>query len=73
MKKSTSFCDEDHTEEILDRKESQEAGKISFEIYKTFLRAVNSPCHVAIVLIMFVVGQVAVSGADYFVSKWCVP
>lgn len=72
MKKSTSFCEEDLGEDLIDRKESQATGAINFEIYKMFFKAVNSSCYVAIVMVMFIVAQIATSGADYFVSQWYV-
>lgn len=62
--------DECATDELIDREEKQATGGINIEIYKMFLKAVNSTCYVAIVMSAFVVAQVAVSGAEYFVSQW---
>lgn len=57
---------------MLDREEKQAVGGINIEIYKMFFKAVNSSCYVAIVIAAFIVAQVAVSGAEYFVSQWYV-
>lgn len=45
-------------------------GAVSFKIYKTFFKAVNSAVYVAVVAVFFVLAQMASSGSDYFVSQW---
>lgn len=58
--------------DAIDRKEKQKSGSISFKAYKMILNAVDSTKFVAIVLVAFLVAQLAVSATDYFVSRWCV-
>lgn len=72
MKKSStaSFADVNIVEEPINRKEIQAAGAVSFAVYKMFFKAVNSSFFVAIVMLMFVLAQLATSGSDYFVTEW---
>lgn len=57
-------------DELIDREEKQASGGINLEIYKIFLKAVNSAFYVVIVFGAFVLAQIAVSGSEYFVSQW---
>lgn len=53
-----------------DRKETQNVGSVGFHIYKTYFRSVNSLVMVVIVSILVIMGQIAISSIDLFVSKW---
>ncbi|XP_031639018.1 multidrug resistance-associated protein 4-like [Contarinia nasturtii] len=67
---TASFCSEEVEHNQNERKELQKSGSITFSIYKTFVQSAHSSCFVFIVFVLFIVAQLAWSGADYFLSEW---
>lgn len=45
-------------------------GKVTKDVYKAYLAAVNNPLFVIVVLVLFVATQALMSGVDYFISIW---
>lgn len=52
------------------RKEIQHFGSVGFKVYKAYFSAVENICLVLSVITLVIVGQMAVSSVDLFVSKW---
>lgn len=46
------------------------SGNVKFNIYKAFFKAAHSHIYVIVVIIIFIVAQIAYSGADYFIAEW---
>lgn len=57
-------------EQLNDRKEHYSTGSVDDGVYKSYLQSVDSPFLVVIVIILFIVGQIAISAVDLIVSKW---
>lgn len=53
-----------------DRKELLVTGSVGIGVYKKFLKAVDSVVFPVIVIFGLILAQLAISGADYFVSRW---
>lgn len=50
--------------------EQRSRGSTSFDTYRAYFRAGGNCCVIFIVFAMFILTQIFVSGADYFVSFW---
>lgn len=53
-----------------DRKEHQLSGSVKLSTYKTFFKASLSKAYMIFCPILFVAGQIAYSGSDYFLTEW---
>lgn len=61
-----------YIEQLNSRKEYQSSGSVNGNVYKSYLSSVNSSVLVTSVIILFIVGQMAISATDLIVSKWSV-
>ncbi|XP_055302412.1 probable multidrug resistance-associated protein lethal(2)03659 [Sitodiplosis mosellana] len=59
-----------HTEQVKSRQEHQSIGSISGNVYKSYVESVESPILITVVIGLFVIGQMLISGIDFVVSKW---
>lgn len=50
--------------------EQQMSGFVKLNIYTAFFKAAQSHIYVFIVIILFIVAQIAYSGVDYFIAEW---
>lgn len=57
-------------EEPTEIKESRATGSIAGKVYKAYFKAAGGWFSAALVLILFVVTQMASSAADYFIKFW---
>ena len=65
----------DHLKEELEMdnenyEEKRESGKINWQIYKTFIKSGIGIIAPFLLLLLFVVGQFSLNGADYCLSFW---
>lgn len=72
---SLSSCvDESKLSEVLNEPnqvaEFRSSGKISKNVYKSYLSAVGSTCNVCLFFFMFILTQFITSGEDYWTSFW---
>jgi ABC-type multidrug transport system ATPase subunit len=56
--------------EAFEEKETQEVGKVSFDVYKNYMKAIKNVPLVIIVLSLRVINQSIASFIDYFVAQW---
>lgn len=59
-----------HTQQVKSRQEHQSTGSISGNVYKSYLKSVESPILITTVILLFVIGQMLISAIDLVVSKW---
>lgn len=59
-------------EQLENRKEFQSMGAVDKSIYKAYFKSAESPILLSAVVILFVMGQIAISAIDLIVSKWFV-
>ena len=62
-----------YIEQVKSRREHQSIGSISGNVYKSYLRSVESPTLITMVIGLFVIGQILISAIDLMVSKWYTP
>lgn len=60
------------TEQLKTRQEFQSIGSVDKGIYMSYLNSVESPILVTTVIVLFLIGQIAISSIDLIVSKWYV-
>lgn len=72
MKTPSIYQEDEREKDMVDRTEKAAIGAVSFKIYKSFFKAVNSSFYVAIVALFFILAQLTISGSDYFVSQWAI-
>ncbi|XP_031637356.1 probable multidrug resistance-associated protein lethal(2)03659 isoform X2 [Contarinia nasturtii] len=65
MKSNEAF-----SRQLESRKEMRHIGSVGFNVYKAYFSSVDNACLVFSVLALVIIGQIAVSGVDLFVSKW---
>lgn len=65
MKSNAAFA-----RQLESRKEMQHAGSVGFKVYKAYFSSVENLCLVLTVITLVIIGQMAVSAVDIFVSKW---
>jgi ATP-binding cassette, subfamily C (CFTR/MRP), member 4 len=53
-----------------EEQEHQSTGTVNWGVYRTYFKAVNSYFYTAVIFLLFVLAQVAVSSVDYFVAQW---
>lgn len=58
--------------QLESRKESQSVGSVGASVYKSYVNSVDSIFLVVIVMSFIILGQIAISSVDLFVSKWYV-
>lgn len=51
-------------------KETQSIGSVGLRLYKAYFSTVKSPIFVLLMIILFIITQVATSCLDIFISKW---
>lgn len=56
--------------ESFEEKESQVVGKVSFDVYKNYLKSIKNIPLVVVVLSLRVINQSIASFIDYFVAQW---
>lgn len=52
------------------RKESQSTGSVGMDVYKSYYKSVDNMVLVVMVMTFIIIGQIAISSVDLFVSKW---
>lgn len=67
---TASHSDVERLSDLNSRKESKLTGSVKFSTYKRFFAAANKPFHVIIVLMSFILAQIAFSSTDFFLSGW---
>lgn len=67
MKTNAAF-----SRQLESRKEVQHIGSVGFKVYKDYFSSVDNLCLVFTVILLVVIGQIAISALDLFVSKWYV-
>lgn len=60
------------TKQLKARQEFQSIGSVDKGIYMSYFKSVESTTLVAVVIVLFVIGQIAISSIDLIVSKWYV-
>lgn len=65
MKANAAF-----SRQLESRKEVQHIGSVGFKVYKSYFSSVDNLCLVFSVILLVVIGQIAISSLDLFVSKW---
>lgn len=51
-------------------KEEMKAGSVGLDVYKSYLKSVDSPMFIVIVIICLAIEQTITSFIDFFVSNW---
>lgn len=57
-------------EDDNDRNEQQAIGAVSWTVYKSYFQSVNNRFYIVLVMILFILAQLGLSGLDYFVAQW---
>lgn len=63
---------ETFSRQLESRKEVQCVGSVGMKVYKAYFGSVENICLVLTVLTLVVIGQIAISAVDLFVSRWLV-
>lgn len=53
-------------------KESQIVGSVGGKTYMSYFKSVQSIATIILVAVLFITSQVAMSGIDYFITRWWV-
>ncbi|XP_031634337.1 probable multidrug resistance-associated protein lethal(2)03659 isoform X2 [Contarinia nasturtii] len=67
---NSSIIEKAYAEQLNCRKEHQSTGAVNRNIYKSYLQSAESSILWAVVIAMFIIGQLSVSAIDVFISKW---
>ncbi len=67
-KNSTGRIRKEHNTRV--REETKSHGSVGLKTYKSFFKAVQSPCFVIFVLTSTIAYQFVQSGLDYYMSVW---
>lgn len=67
---SIGSVDEEKIESPAELQETKTSGSISSHVYKSYFRSGGHICKIIFLFWMFVLAQLAASGADYFISYW---
>lgn len=62
--------EEDYASQQDNRKETQNIGSVSFDVYKSYFKSVENVLLITVVGILVTLGQIAISSIDWFMSKW---
>lgn len=53
-----------------EEQEANSVGSVKFETYKSYFKSVKSTAFLSFTFLLFVFGQVAISGTDFFLAQW---
>lgn len=67
---ATGQREQDYASQQDSRKETQNIGSVSFNVYKSYFKSVESVLLITVVGILVTLGQIAISSIDLFMSKW---
>jgi ATP-binding cassette, subfamily C (CFTR/MRP), member 4 len=62
--------EEKKSEKQEEAKEHQSTGTVAWSVYRFYFKAMKSTFNLALIFLLFVLAQVAVSSVDYFVAQW---
>lgn len=67
---STGQREQDYAAQQDNRKEIQNVGSVSLDVYKSYFKSVENILLITVVGILVTVGQIAISSIDWFMSRW---
>lgn len=67
---ASSEVNKAYRQQVEEHRETQATGAVNNNVYLSYLKSVDSPILICVVIILFVVGQLAISRIDLTITNW---